>query len=103
MKVVGMIVVVLIVCAVVAVGVWYYKFRRVTIGDDVGLVTNEEILMEGIGQKQTLDSGSDSDSSSLGSSSGSWDNTKNVQASSQVDSAISSDSDDEVVGGSQLL
>eukprot|EP01127_Copromyxa_protea_P016033 TRINITY_DN4703_c0_g1_i2.p1 TRINITY_DN4703_c0_g1~~TRINITY_DN4703_c0_g1_i2.p1 ORF type:complete len:1729 (-),score=452.37 TRINITY_DN4703_c0_g1_i2:64-5250(-) len=101
MKVVGMILVVLIVIAIVAVGVWYYKFRRVTIGDDSGLVTNEEILMEGIGQKPTALDSSDSDSSSLGSSSGSWDNTKNVQAA-QVDSSLSSDSD-EVVGGSNLL
>jgi len=105
MKVVGMILVVLIVIGLIAAGVWYFKFRRTRTVDE-SLVTNEDILLEGMGTKkhQPLDSGSEDDSSSLGSS-GSWDKNKNIQGGSTKGAkslSISSSSDEEVVANNLL-
>lgn len=102
MKVVGMILVVFIVCGLVAAAVWYFKFRKVS---ESGLVTNEDILLEGIGHKP-LESGSDSDSSSLGSSD-SWPEKKGTDGTTADANSLtisSSDSDEEpATGGNNLL
>lgn len=106
MKVVGVMFVVLIISGLVALAVWYFKFRKPV---DGSLVTNDEILLEGIGQKnQDLDSGSDSDSSSELGSSGSWEpqNTKVVnEGTADADSLeiSSSDSSDAAPTGGNLL
>lgn len=104
MKVVGMILVALIAIGLLGIGVWWWKFRRVPGGDHT-LVTNEEILLEGMGQK--LDPGSDSDpSSELGSSSDSWKPEKKVnEGTADADSLeiSSSDSSDAAPIGGNLL
>jgi hypothetical protein len=102
MKVVGMIMVVLIVCGLVAAAVWYFKFRKAAEG---GLVTNEDILLEGMGQKKAIESGSDSDSSSLGSSD-SWPEKKGTDGTAADANSLtisSSDSDEEPATGGNLL
>lgn len=109
MKVVGMISLVLIICAVVALAVWYFKFRRAPgAGADFGLVTNDDILLEGMGQtkQEELELGSDSDhSSELEGSSDSWQPEKKVnEGTADADSIeiSSSDSDGPAPGGNLL-
>jgi len=66
LKVVGLISVGLIVVGGVAFAVWYFRFKRAGVSPYAGLVTNEDIMLEGIGKPKPVES----DSSELASSDG---------------------------------